>query len=207
MHGFLHLAPMVALLLSQGEPADAPAEPAAAAAAAAQEPAAPPAEPSRDVAPAGAGAAPAPPAPPAPKVPAAAPGGAPARPPEAERVQVARAALAFLDALLAGDAAAVAAACSERFSFDGDVRSGRDEVRRIWRALLAERAPGQRGALLDLELLPAADAVARLGPPPPRIAPLAAARGAWIAVANVSRRPVVLFLAREGGRWSVAGIE
>ncbi|HYD39751.1 MAG TPA: hypothetical protein VEB43_02895 [Anaeromyxobacter sp.] len=199
MHGFLHLAPMVALLLSQGEPADAPAEPAAAAPAA-QEPAVAPDEPSAEAAPAG-------PARPAAPAPVAVEAPAPARPAEAERVQVARAALAFLDALLAGDAAAVTAACSERFSFDGDVRAGRDEIRRVWRALLSERDPGQRGALLDLELLPAADAVARLGPPPPRLAPLAAARGTWVAVANVSRRPVVLFLAREGARWSVAGIE
>lgn len=200
MHGFLRLAPIAALLLGQSEPADAPAEPATAASAA-QEPApAPveaPAEPAANVAPAVSGGTSATPARTA----------APARPAEAERAQVARAALAFLDALLAGDAAGVAAASSERFSFDGDVRAGRDELRRVWRALLAERDPAERGALLDLELLPAADAVARLGPPPPRLSPLAAARGTWVAIANVSRRPVVLFLAREGGRWTVAGIE
>jgi ketosteroid isomerase-like protein len=116
-------------------------------------------------------------------------------------------ALVFLDALAAGDPARLAAASAERFSFDGDVRTGKEEVRRTWRELLAARDPGQRATLLDLEILPAADAVARLGPPPARLAPLAAAKGTWVAIANVSQRPVVLFLAREGSRWAVAGME
>ncbi len=126
---------------------------------------------------------------------------------EPERTQAARAALAFLDALVAGDAAQLAAASTERFSFDGDVRTGKEEIRRTWRALLAGRETARRPSLLDLELLSAADALARLGPPPARVASLASGRGTWVAVANVSRRPVVLFLAREGGRWAVAGME
>lgn len=131
----------------------------------------------------------------------------PARPTEPERTQVARAALAFLDALVAGDAAALAAASTERFSFDGDVRNGKEEQKRAWRSHLAGRDASKRPALLDMELLTAADAVSRLGPPPPRLASLAGVRGTWVAVANVSRRPVVLFLNREGNRWAVAGIE
>jgi ketosteroid isomerase-like protein len=203
MHGFLSLAPVLALLLGQAEPSDAPAEQAAGAEPAAEPQAPPPAEPPprrpKALRPAPAeGANPAA---------SPAPAAAQARPAEADRAQVARAALAFLDALLAGDAVAVAAASSERFSFDGDVRTGKDEIRRTWRGLLEQRDAAQRGALLDLEVLPAADALARLGNPPPRLGPLAAAKGSWVAIANVSRRPVVLFLAREGGRWVVAGIE
>lgn len=64
-----------------------------------------------------------------------------------------------------------------------------------------------RPALLDLELLTTPEAVARMGPPPARLAPLATARGGWVAVANLSQRPLLLFLAREGSRWVVAGIE
>ena len=119
---------------------------------------------------------------------------------------MARAALAFLDPLLAGDAAALTRASSERFSFDGEVRAGREEVRRGFRELLDRRDGLPRPVLLDLEVLPAADAVARLGPPPPRLAALAAAKGSWIAIASVSRRPVVLFLGREGSRWVVVGV-
>ncbi len=130
-----------------------------------------------------------------------------ARPPEAEKAQVARAALAFLDALVAGDAGALAAAAGERFSFDGDLRTGKEQIRRAWQELLAGRDPAARPALLDLELLTAPEATARMGPPPPRLAPLATARGGWVAVANLSQRPVLLFLAREGSRWVVAGIE
>jgi hypothetical protein len=105
---------------------------------------------------------------------------------------------------VARDANALAAASAERFSFDGDVRGGRDAIRRTWRELLSRRtAPAD--TLLDLEILPAPDAVARLGPPPARVAPLAA-RGAWVGIADVSGRPVILFLAREGGRWAVAGL-
>jgi hypothetical protein len=54
-------------------------------------------------------------------------------------------------------------------------------------------------------VLPAADAVARLGKPPARIAPLARP-GAWVALADVGGRPVVLFVAREGGRMAVLGM-
>jgi ketosteroid isomerase-like protein len=121
-----------------------------------------------------------------------------------ERTQVARVALAFLDALVAGDPDALAAASADRFSFDGEVRAGRDAVRRGWREILSRR-PGPTPALLDLELLPAADAVARLGPPPVRVAPLAV-RGTWVAVANVSGRAVILFVSRDGARWAVAGL-
>lgn len=128
---------------------------------------------------------------------------APAPPPAPERTQVARTALAFLDALAAGDTEALVAASSARFSFDGDTRTGREAIRAAWHGLLARRdAP--RSAVLDLEVLPAAEAVARLGPPPVRIAPLA--KAGWVAIGNVSGRPVILFLVREDGRWAVAGI-
>jgi hypothetical protein len=129
-----------------------------------------------------------------------------ARPAEAERSQVARAALAFLDAWVAGDAIALASAAGERFSFDGDTRAGKDQIRRAFQELLSARDPAARPSLLDLELIPASDALARLGPAPPRIAPLALAHGAWVAIANLSQRPVVLFLTREGSRWAVAGV-
>ncbi|MGC3998958.1 MAG: hypothetical protein QM767_16525 [Anaeromyxobacter sp.] len=126
--------------------------------------------------------------------------------PPGEKAQVAEAALAFLDALLAGDAAGLSSASAERFSFDGDARTGRPDVRRGFDALVVRRAGLPRATLLDLEVLPVADAAARLGAPPPRLAPLAATRGAWVAIADVSGRPVVLFLVREGPRWLVAGL-
>jgi hypothetical protein len=120
---------------------------------------------------------------------------------------VARAALAFLDALLAGDGDALVTASAERFSFDGDLRTGRDEIRRAWLGFLSGRDASGRPVLLDLELLTFAEAIARLGPPPPRLATLAGGRGTWVALANVSRRPVVLFLVRERNRFVVSGIE
>ncbi|HSN92244.1 MAG TPA: nuclear transport factor 2 family protein, partial [Anaeromyxobacteraceae bacterium] len=167
-----------------------------------------------------AGSMPAPPATQAPSTPAAPPQPAAAAPTtapssptplpgpaptaESERTQVARAALRFLDALVAGDPEALAAACAEQFSFDGQVESGREAVRREWRARLEARA-GDPAVLLDLDLRPAADAVARYGPPPARVAPLARP-GTWVAAANVSSRAVVLFLARSAGGWAVAGM-
>jgi hypothetical protein len=211
MHAFLSLAQALALALGQGEPADPPPEPPAA-----QEPAAPAADAEGEAVAAPPAAPPRRPRPAAPQEDGATgvqqpqpppPPAQPARPSEPERAQVARAALAFLDALLAGDATAIAGASSERFSFGGDVRAGREELKRAWRAILADRDPAQRGALLDLELLTGPDAIARLGPPPQRLAPLASAKGVWVAVANVSRRPVILFLVREGGRFAVVGME
>ncbi|HTN54158.1 MAG TPA: hypothetical protein VML50_17245 [Anaeromyxobacter sp.] len=177
-------------------PAAAPAPPARAAA-----PAVLPARPAPSPAPAAPRSASAAPAPPAAGAPA---GSAAAAPPASEREQVARTALAFLDALLAGDVPALAGLSGDRFSFDGDVQSGRDAVRRAFRTGLSPRTPG-RDVLLDLEILPGPDAVSRLGPPPARLAPLAA-RGSWVAIANVSGRPVVLFLSRAEGRWVVVGL-
>lgn len=137
-------------------------------------------------------------------------GGAPVAParvrvdPAVERGEAERAARAFLGALAANDAAALSRAASERFSFDGETVAGPDAVRSRWRALLSARAAAapRVGAL---ELWPAADAVTRLGKPPVRLAPLARP-GVWVALADVGGRPVVLFLAREGGRMAVLGM-
>jgi len=145
--------------------------------------------------------------PPAPPPPARERPPPPARPAEPERKQVARAALAFLDALLSFDPAGLAAASAEPFSFDGDVRAGKDEIRRTWRELFSGREGTLPPVLLDLEILAVPEAIERLGPPPARLGPLVAQKGNWVAIANVSRRPVVLFLSREGGRWAVVGME
>ena len=198
MYPFVFLAPILALLAGQAEPTDTPGAAEAPDTQEAPRTAPVPRPDER---------------PPRVERPQPNPGGAqerpapPARPTEPERTQVARAALAFLDALLAGDATRLAAASAERFSFDGDLRTGKEEIRRAWRTLLAGRDAAAPPALLDLELLLAADAISRLGPPPPRLAQLAGVRGSWVAIANVSRRPVVLFVAREGGRWTVTGME
>ncbi|HEX9051042.1 MAG TPA: hypothetical protein VF841_10955 [Anaeromyxobacter sp.] len=124
--------------------------------------------------------------------------------PQAERGEAERVARGFVDALAAGDAGGLAAAASDRFSFDGDTVAGRDAIRSRWSELLGPRAgpPPRVGAI---EVLPSADAVARLGKPPARIAPLARP-GAWVALADVGGRPVVLFVAREGGRMAVLGM-
>jgi hypothetical protein len=203
MYPLLCLA--AALALGQAEPADPPADPPAPAHEAPAEPAAEP-PPRAEPSPAPAERPPRKAA--AQEQPAAGQKPVPAaRPPEAEKAQVARAAFAFLDALVAGDAGALAAAAGERFSFDGDVRTGKEPIRRAWQELLAGRDPAVRPALLDLELLTSSEAVARMGPPPARLASLATARGGWVAVANLSQRPVLLFLAREANRWVVAGVE
>jgi len=140
------------------------------------------------------------PTPAAPPIPAPAPAK-----PTPEREQAVRAALAFLDALVAGDALALTAAAGERFSFDGDLRAGPDAIRRAWREALAARRANGPARLDDLELLTPPEALQRLGPPPARIASLTQ-RGGWVAIANLSGRPVVLFLAREGARMVVTGM-
>lgn len=124
--------------------------------------------------------------------------------PAVERAQAEKAARAFLDALAASDADALAAAAADRFSFDGDAVAGRDAVRTQWRTLLgARRGPAPRVG--SVEVLASADAVARLGKPPARVAALARP-GAWVALGDVGGRAVVLFVAREGGRMAVLGM-
>ncbi len=114
------------------------------------------------------------------------------------------AALGFVDALLRGDAAALSAASAPRFSFDGEVAEGRELQARRWREIFATRnASGE--ALRDLVLLRAGEAAAQLGAPPPRVAGLLQP-GGWIAVADISSRPVVLFLTPQGGRFAVEGM-
>jgi hypothetical protein len=123
---------------------------------------------------------------------------------EPEREQALRAARAFLEALAASDPDALAHAASDRFSFDGEPQAGREAVRRRWREILAGR-PGPAPRVNGVEVLAAQDAVARWGKPPARVAALARP-GAWVAVGDVGGRPVVLFLAREGGRLAVLGM-
>jgi hypothetical protein len=110
-----------------------------------------------------------------------------------------------VEALLRGDASALAAASTPRFSFDGGTVDGRDGQARRWRELFASRGARTGEVLRDLVLLSPTEAVAQLGPPPPRLAPLAR-EGSWIAVADLSGRPVILFLARDGARFAVAGM-
>jgi hypothetical protein len=145
--------------------------------------------------------APAPPAPATALVPAPAP-----REPSAaqDREAAVTVALAFLDALVRRDPAGLVQASGARFSFDGEVVEGRDAQRRRWRDLLSAR-PVATEALRDLALLDSAEATARLGPPPARIAPLVRP-GAWIAIGDVSGRPVVLVIVREGARLVVAAL-
>lgn len=120
---------------------------------------------------------------------------------EAGALEVAR---AFVAALAGGDVDGVVRQCSDRFSFDGDVQTGRDAVRRSWRAVLAGRAgpPPRVGAV---EVLTAAEAAGRLGKPPARLASLARP-GVLVALCDVGGRQVALFLAREGGRLAVVGM-
>jgi hypothetical protein len=117
-------------------------------------------------------------------------------------VQVAGAARRFAEAFAAGRAADVAAACAPAFSFDGRVEKGAEAIRARWDEILAGgEAPLP---LLDLAVAPAAEAQARLGKPPRRLAPLLVP-GAWVAVANLGGRPLVVVLARQGGGWAATG--
>jgi len=121
-----------------------------------------------------------------------------------ERVQVAAAAASFFRALLARRAGDLAALCAPAFSFDGKLVSGADPVRGRWAEILSARE-GATDALLDLEILAAADAQARYGKPPKRLAALASP-GAWVALANLSGRPTFVFFARQGSAWLATGM-
>jgi hypothetical protein len=140
------------------------------------------------------------------RAPAPSPAPLPQASPLPERDAAERAARAFLDALAGADADALAQASAERFSFDGETQAGRDAIRRTWRDLLAARAPAaSRPAVGRVEVLTAADATARYGKPPARIAPLARG-GVLVAVGEVGGRTVVLFLGPEAGRMAVLGM-
>ncbi|HYQ81176.1 MAG TPA: hypothetical protein VEP68_06735 [Anaeromyxobacteraceae bacterium] len=117
---------------------------------------------------------------------------------------MAGAAARFFEALLGRRAADLAALCAPSFSFDGRSAHGADEVRARWQEAVAAR-DGAAYALLDLEVLPAAEAVARFGKPPRRVAGLLQP-GTWVAAANLSGRPTFVFLARQGGAWVATGM-
>jgi hypothetical protein len=117
---------------------------------------------------------------------------------------VGAAAARFFEALLAGRAADLAALSSPGFSFDGRAARGADEVRARWSEAVA-RHGGAALAVLDLELLTAAEAQARFGKPPRRVAGLLQP-GTWVAVASLSGRPTFVFLARQGGTWLAIGL-
>ncbi len=117
---------------------------------------------------------------------------------------MAAAAARFFRALLARRADDLAALSSPGFSFDGRAARGADEVRRRWSQAVARR-DGVPYALYDLEVLPAAEASARFGKPPRRVAGLLPP-GSWVAVANLSGRPTFVFFARQGGAWLATGM-
>jgi hypothetical protein len=123
---------------------------------------------------------------------------------EGERREAARVALRFLGALLAGRSAEVASLCATTFSFDGRPVTGAEKVRARWGEILARRQ-GPPPALNDLELLTPAEAAARLGKPPRRLASLAGP-GSYLALANLSGRPTLVFLGRQGGAWVATGL-
>jgi hypothetical protein len=116
-----------------------------------------------------------------------------------------RTARAFLEALARGDATGLAQMAADRFSFDGEIQTGREAIRRTWRDLLVARPPAAPPALGALEVLHAPDAQARFGKPPSRLAPLVR-QGVTIAIGDVGGRTVVLFVARENGRMAVLGM-
>jgi len=185
---------LAALLVVAAAQAEAPAAPPVPEERPAPEQASAPAEPAAEREPPAKAAVPRRPAP---------PGGAP--PSASDRVQAAAAARRFLEALVSHRAADVAALCANSFSFDGRSVSGLDAIRSRFSEILAAR-DGAGDALLDLAVLPAAEAVARLGKPPKRIAGLVGA-GTWIAVADVSGRPVVVVFARQGGGFVATALQ
>lgn len=124
--------------------------------------------------------------------------------PSPDRVQVAAAAARFFQALLARRPADLAALCALTFSFDGKLVSGADAIRARWADLVAAHG-GAMYTLLDLEILALADAQARYGKPPKRLAALAAP-GSWVALGNLSGRPTFVFYSRQGNAWLATGI-
>ena len=208
--GMIGAAALIALALAQAAPEGAPAE------------ARPAADEARPVEPSPAAAAEATAPAPAAETPAAAPS-RPARRPaaapatataagatgkpdkaEGERREAARLALRFLGALLASRSAEVASLCATTFSFDGRAVTGAEKVRARWGEILARRQ-GPPAALNDLELLTPAEASARLGKPPRRLASLVGP-GSYVALANLSGRPTLVFLGRQGGAWVATGL-
>jgi hypothetical protein len=82
------------------------------------------------------------------------------------------------------------------------MEKGAEAVRARWAELLSG---GETLPVLDLAVAPAAEAQARLGRPPRRLAPLLGP-GTWVAVANVAGRAIVVVLARQGGVWAATGV-
>ncbi len=117
---------------------------------------------------------------------------------------MARAAIEFFEALLGRRAGDLAALCAPTFSFDGRPVSGQVEIRARFGEIMSGR-DGIAYALQDLAVMPSAEALARYGKPPPRIAPLAQS-AAWVAVASLSGRATFVFFVRQGPRWLAAGM-
>src|SRR5947209_6408033 len=93
---------------------------------------------------------------------------APRSNPSADRAAVALVAARFFDALLGGRAEELASLCRNDFSFDGHRASGAEDLKVRWAEVFTRR-DGGKYTLYDIDLLSAAEAVARWGKPPKRI--------------------------------------
>lgn len=121
-----------------------------------------------------------------------------------DRVQVAAAARRFAEALVARRASDVALLCASPFSFDGRPDSNPESVRARWEQIFAARH-AIADVLFDLVVMTAAEAQARLGKPPKRIAGLLTPVS-WVAVADLSGRAVLIIFARQNGRFVATAI-
>ena len=106
---------------------------------------------------------------------------------------------AFYAAILARDAAQLAALCRAPFFFEGKSVASDAEIRRAWTAAL-ERAPVDGLRLLGVDLYSPEEMVAKFGKAPEKLSswPL---KGGTISVGNLSGHAAVVLWKKTAGQW------
>ncbi len=97
--------------------------------------------------------------------------------------------------------------CGDPFNFDGRVVSGREEILRDFRNVLASQRESLGGKQkIDIEILTLSQATERFGPPPKKFAG-AFPPGAVFAAVTFEKRPgFLLVVVRKKADWKVVGI-
>ncbi len=129
---------------------------------------------------------------------------------ETEEEEAAAMAQVFVETMIGGQAGLLANMCTDPFTLDGRIVTGRDAIRKLWAEILKARAPGLRKhGEPKLATIDFAEAVKRFGKPPAKFSHLNLKKCFFVVVTFKTRPGLMLILAKgkkKGEGWLVTAV-